>query len=106
MNVAPSLSRLSRERRLGYERDGRNRRYFDGGNRRAEIQKEAWRAARRSSLPDLGVVVAVLVELIAGSHDSLADLQQAMGRKMVRITEDELNAMFDHYGIKKKLNWI
>ena len=106
VNVAPSLSRLSRERRLGYERDGRNRRYFDIGNRRAEVQKEAWRTARRASLPDLGVVVAVLVELIVGSHDSLADFQQALERKMVRTTEDELNAMFDHYGIKKKLNWI
>jgi len=104
VNVAPSLSRLSRQRRVGCERYGRNRRYFDIDHRRAGSQKEAWRTAQRSSLPDLSVVVAVLVELIVGTHDSLTGLRGALERKMVRVTDDELNAVFDHYGIKKNVS--
>lgn len=105
VNVAPSLCRLARQQRIGREKCVGAFRYFDSDPQQARVQKEAWHAGEEHRLPGLKVVVAVLVELIVGTHHGFAGLKDALSRKGLRITVEELNAVFEHYDIKKKLNW-
>ena len=106
VNVAPSLSRLVRQHRVGSDRSTRAFRYYDPDNSRAKVQKERWRSTQQAPLPELTVVVAILVELVVGMHDSRVGIHNALKQKMVHVSMAQLNAVFDHYDLKKKLTWI
>ena len=107
VDVTPTLTKLHRKGKFKREKIGGVFVYVHTDQRKGHTQLTERLAKRereleRRALPEPQRIIAVLVELIRSVELKPRQIARRLSRKGVKITPDEIEAIFAHYKLKQK----
>lgn len=106
VNVAPIVTRLFQKGCINREKVGGTLFYFNHINPEMEKQLKKRQNERREKisllLPEPERIIAVLVDFIQHPQSQLFEIYHRLSTKGIKISQDEIGAIFLYYNLKKK----
>lgn len=106
VNVAPIVTKLFQKKSINREKIGAALFYFNHSNHQMQKQLEKRQDEIREKisilLPEPERIIAVLVDLILNPRSQTFEIYQRLSTKGINISQDEINAIFIYYNLKKK----